>query len=96
MIEGLSYASPDVLYGDLLACDRLDITGQVSQIGIPTLVLCGIDDKMTPPAQSQFLGDNIPGAQLSLIENAGHMVMLENAEAFNKLLRDFVESLPVV
>jgi pimeloyl-ACP methyl ester carboxylesterase len=96
VIDGLSCASPDVLYGDLLACNRLDITGQVSRIGIPTLVLCGADDKMTPPALSQFLGDNIPGAQLSLIENAGHMVMLENVDAFNRLLRAFVESLPAV
>jgi len=96
VIEGLSCASPDVLYGDLLACDRLDITGQISRIAIPTLILCGTDDKMTPPVMSQFLGDNIPGAQLSLIENAGHMVMLENAEAFNRLLRAFVVLLPAV
>ena len=96
VIEGLSRANPDVLHGDLLACDRLDITGQISQIRIPTLILCGADDKMTPPALSQYLKDNIPGAQLSLIENAGHMVMLENAEAFNSILRTFVESLPAV
>ncbi|HYA14543.1 MAG TPA: alpha/beta hydrolase [Syntrophales bacterium] len=96
VIDGLSCTSPEVLYGDLLACDRLDITGQVSRIRIPALVLCGTDDKMTPPALSQFLGDNIPGARMSLIENAGHMVMLENADAFNRLLKDFVESLPVI
>lgn len=96
VIEGMSCASPEVLYGDLLACDRLDITGQVSRIGIPTLVLCGTHDKMTPPALSQVLGDNISGAQMSLIENSGHMVMLENTDAFNGLLRAFVESLPAV
>jgi pimeloyl-ACP methyl ester carboxylesterase len=96
VIEGLSRANPDVLYGDLLACDRLDITGQITQIGIPTLIICGADDKMTPPEYSKFLRDAIPGAQLSLIENSGHMVMLENAEAFNSILRTFVESLPAV
>jgi pimeloyl-ACP methyl ester carboxylesterase len=94
VIEGLSRANPDILYGDLLACDRLDITGQISRIRIPTLILCGVDDKMTPPTLSQFLRDNIPGSQLSLVENAGHMVMLENEGAFNMLLRTFVESLP--
>ncbi|HVO64883.1 MAG TPA: alpha/beta hydrolase [Syntrophales bacterium] len=96
VIEGLSCASPEVLYGDLLACDKLDIADQISRIRVPALVLCGADDKMTPPALSQFLGDNIPGARMSLIENAGHMVMLENADAFNRLLKDFVESLPAV
>ena len=94
VIEGLSRANPDVLYGDLLACDRLDIGNEVARIGKPTLVMCGADDKMTPPALSQFLRDNIPGAQLSLIENAGHMAMLENAEAFNGALKSFVKSLP--
>ena len=93
VIEGLSRANPDILYGDLLACDRLDIGNKVASIGKPTLVMCGADDKMTPPALSQFLRDNISGAQLSLIENAGHMAMLENAEAFNGALKSFVESL---
>jgi len=94
VIEGLSRANPDILYGDLLACDRLDIGNEVARIAKPTLVMCGADDKMTPPALSQFLRDNIPGAQLSLIENAGHMAMLENAEAFNGALKSFVKSLP--
>jgi len=94
VIEGLSRANPDILYGDLLACDRLDIGNEVASIGKPALVMCGADDKMTPPALSQFLRDNIPGAQLSLIENAGHMVMLENADAFNGALKSFALSLP--
>ncbi len=94
VIEGLSRANPDILYGDLLACDRLDIGNEVASIGKPTLVMCGADDKMTPPALSQFLRDNIPGAQLSLIENSGHMAMLENAETFNGALKSFALSLP--
>ena len=94
VIEGLSRANPDTLHGDLLACDRLDIENEITTIRKPTLVMCGADDKMTPPALSQFLRDNIPGAQLSLIENAGHMAMLENAEAFNGALKSFALSLP--
>jgi pimeloyl-ACP methyl ester carboxylesterase len=91
--EGLSRVSPDVLYGDFLACDRLDIRDRISKISIPKLIICGKDDKMTPPEYSQFLRDAIPGAQLSLIENAGHMVMLENPATFNRSLKKFLESL---
>jgi pimeloyl-ACP methyl ester carboxylesterase len=94
VIEGLSRANPEILYGDLLACDRLDIGNEVASIGKPTLVMCGADDKMTPPALSQFLKDNIPGSQLSMIKNAGHVAMLENAEDFNRALKLFVKSLP--
>jgi pimeloyl-ACP methyl ester carboxylesterase len=94
VIEGLSRAHPDILYGDLLACDRFDITDHISSIGIPTFIICGVDDKMTPPALSHYLRDNIPGSQMSLIDKAGHMVMLENEKAFNELLKTFVQSLP--
>ena len=93
LTESMSRVNPDVLYGDFLSCSKFNITETVSQINVPTLVICGDDDKMTPPAMSQLLKDNIPGAELSLIGHAGHFVMLENAEAFNRVLRDFVESL---
>ena len=48
---------------------------------------------MTPPALSTFLKDGITGARLALIEGAGHLVMLENPEAFNGTLTAFVHSL---
>jgi pimeloyl-ACP methyl ester carboxylesterase len=92
--ECFARVNPDILYGDFLACNRFDITQEVSQIRIPALMICGTLDKMTPPAMSEFLKDRIPGAMLSFIGDAGHMVMLEEPEAFNGVLRAFVESLP--
>jgi 3-oxoadipate enol-lactonase len=68
------------------------VTATVSEIRVPTLVICGDEDKMTPPELSRYLKDNIPGAQWALIRNAGHFVMLENVEEFNRTLMTFVES----
>ena len=85
--------NPDVLYGDFLACDRLDIADKLKQIRVPTLIICGTEDKMTPPANSEVLRDAIPGAKLALIADAGHMVMLEDPENFNKALTTFVDTL---
>jgi pimeloyl-ACP methyl ester carboxylesterase len=85
--------NPDILYGDFLACDRLDISDAVKQIKVPTLIICGTEDKMTPPANSEALRDSIPGAQLVLIAEAGHLVMMEDPEAFNNALKIFVDSL---
>ena len=82
---------PEVLYGDFLACDRLDISDAVKQIKVPTLIICGTEDKMTPPANSESLRDSIPGAQLALIAEAGHLVMMEDPEAFNEALKTFVD-----
>jgi pimeloyl-ACP methyl ester carboxylesterase len=92
--ENLSRANPEIMHGDFIACDRLDITEAVAQIAVPALVVCGAEDKMTPPALSEYLGKHIPGAKLALIAGAGHCVMLENPEAFNAALADFVNSLP--
>jgi pimeloyl-ACP methyl ester carboxylesterase len=92
--EGLEKVSPDVLYGDLYACDRMDIEAQVGSIAIPALVVCGEDDKMTPPDMSRFIADAVPGAKLALIGGAGHYVMRERPEAFNSALAAFVRGLP--
>ena len=94
LAESLSRVDPEILYGDFLACSRFDVTETVSRIRVPALIVCGDEDKMTPPAMSQCLKDRIPGARLETIPGAGHFAMMENAEAFNAALGKFVESLP--
>ena len=83
-----------VLYGDFLACDAFDETERVSQIRKPSLVMCGVDDKMTPLRYAQFLADSLPNATLKTIPDAGHMVMLEQPQAVAKSLADFLVRLP--
>lgn len=93
LTASLSLVNPETLYGDFLACSRFDVTETVSRIRVPALIVCGDEDKMTPAAMSQYLKDQIPGAQLEMISGAGHYLMQENAEAFNGALRRFAESL---
>ena len=50
---------------------------------MPTLVLCGAEDRITPPALSTALTRLIPGAQYDAIEGAGHLSNLEQPDAFN-------------
>lgn len=93
LIDNLRRADKDVAYGDFLACDRLDISGEVEQIRIPALLICGEDDRMMHPKFSIYLKEKIGGAKLVLIKDAGHFVMMEDAKAFNEALREFVDSL---
>jgi pimeloyl-ACP methyl ester carboxylesterase len=81
---------PEVLYGDFLACDRFDLMNEVEKIILPTLILCGDDDQLTPVKYSQFLNSRIEGSKLEVLSNAGHMVMMEAAQAFNKKVREFI------
>lgn len=93
VVEGMLRTDPMIVHGDLTACDRLDLTGTAASIRVPTLVVCGAEDKMTPLPLSEFLRDAIPGAKLVLIPAAGHFVMMESPEAFNQAVADFVDSL---
>jgi pimeloyl-ACP methyl ester carboxylesterase len=92
--QRMSETRPTVLHGDFLACDTFDVMERVSEITQPTLVICGSDDRLTPPRYSQFLADRIPGARLRIIPNAGHMVMLEQPQAVAEELITFIAKIP--
>jgi len=59
-------------------------------IRVPTLVLCGTEDKVTPPALSIELAQLIPGARYEAIESAGHISNLEKPDEFNSALDAFL------
>jgi pimeloyl-ACP methyl ester carboxylesterase len=90
----LGQANVEVVAGDMLACSKFDLTGELRKIIAPVLVICGAEDKMTPPASSEQIAAGFAGAKLVLIEGAGHMVMMEKPAAFNEALRDFATALP--
>ncbi|MEN6622497.1 MAG: alpha/beta hydrolase [Smithella sp.] len=83
----------DVMYDDLCACNDLDLTDNIDKINLQGLILCGMKDKMTPAQFSCEIAARIKGARLSLIGGAGHMVMLEKPEEFNKVLCEFASSI---
>lgn len=60
------------------------------EIRVATLVICGVEDRVTPPALSRELTHLIPGAHYAPIEGAGHLSNLERPEAFNTLVAAFI------
>lgn len=91
--ERMAEIRPSVMHGDFIACSEFDITEQLNRIYKPTLVLCGADDKMMPVRYSQFLADNIAGAQLEIIPDASHMVILEQPEAVAGAMSPFLSTI---
>jgi 3-oxoadipate enol-lactonase len=63
---------------------------RASAIRVPTLVLCGAEDKVTPSALSHELVELIPGARYAEIAGAGHLTNLERADAFNGLVEKLI------
>lgn len=77
------------LYRDFLSCSTFDVMHRLSEISVPTIAICGREDKLTPVKYSEYLQQNIPNAQLQIIERAGHMVMVEQPEAVTRVLKEF-------
>ncbi|MBD3404610.1 MAG: alpha/beta fold hydrolase [Candidatus Lokiarchaeota archaeon] len=84
--------SPDVISRDFGMCDAFDIMDDVCSIKLPTLIIVGDSDVMTPVKYSQFLADKIPNTTMKIIEEAGHSVMLEQWEQFNDTIIEWIHS----
>ena len=80
-----------VLADDLRACNAFDVTSRLSGIRLPTLIIVGRNDRMTPLGLSEELQQGIAGARLRVVEAAGHMVMLERPAAMATFLQSFLE-----
>ena len=92
----MSETRPAVLHGDFVACNAFDVAERLVEIEKPTLIICGTEDKMTPPKYSKTLHEQIPNSELALIEGAGHMVMLEKPREVAEAIEHFVENWVVV
>jgi pimeloyl-ACP methyl ester carboxylesterase len=81
---------PAVLHGDFLACNEFDASAQLEGLSIPTQIVCGAEDHMTPPRLSEYLHRHVAGSRLDLVPNAGHMVMLEQPNLITELFSGFL------
>ena len=84
---------PDVLLADLRAADAFDIMPDLDRLAVPALILCGAGDRLTPVKFSRYLHEHIRESVLEIIDDAGHMLMLEQSQAVNAAIRRFLERL---
>jgi len=78
---------------DFNTCNAFDVSSRLAEITLPTLVVCGREDKLTPVKYSEYFLNNIETASLEIIEQAGHNVMLERPDALNGAIRNYVQAL---
>ena len=92
--ETILLSSPLGICGALLAqAARPDLECLLPQIDVPTLIMVGENDYLTPLDLSKFIHENIPGSELKIISNACHISNLENRDEFNKYLLEFLEKI---
>lgn len=86
--------SKNIITAGLTAlAERSETCSSLNAIHIPTLIVCGREDIVTPLIQSEFMKEQIEGSILKIINNAGHVSNLEQPEEFNKYIFDFLNSL---
>jgi 3-oxoadipate enol-lactonase len=74
----------------ILATDD-SLSELLGTIAVPTLVVVGNQDILTPRGDSEELAERIPGAELVVISGAAHGLMVEHASTFNRVLLDFLD-----
>ncbi|MGI8984631.1 MAG: alpha/beta fold hydrolase [Acidimicrobiales bacterium] len=72
---------------------RPDSTGELASIAVPTLVVVGEDDALSPPEVAREMHGAIPGSELAVLGRAGHLSNLEAPEEFNAAVGDFLDRL---
>ena len=90
-IDSLLKLRKPVYIKTLQAIARHRIRLDYSQVKVPTLILVGAGDQIMPPRASMQLAGAIPGAELVILDGAGHLVNLEKPEQFNSTVLDFLD-----
>ncbi len=88
----LAQVAPEVLHGDFVACSVYDARPHLPEVRCPALVLCGAEDRLTPPKYVRALQEGLPRATLELVPGAGHMLPLESPEEVAAAMARFLGS----
>jgi pimeloyl-ACP methyl ester carboxylesterase len=86
-------SAPAIRGAILRMMNRPDSMGMLPGLSIPTLVVVGDEDTLTPPAEAQKIAAAIPNAELVVISRAGHLANLEQPGPFNEAVTEFLSRL---
>jgi 3-oxoadipate enol-lactonase len=94
VLEMIQSNTPEGICGALRAlAGRTDTTQALPKMDLPSLILVGQEDRLTPPAVSESISKGLPNSTLRLIPDAGHLSNLENPSVFNAYLIEFLDRL---
>jgi 3-oxoadipate enol-lactonase len=94
-MQELRACRSQTIASDVTVARSMDVTDLARTLRVPTLILCGRRDRVTPPALSESLHGLIVESRLGLVEGAGHMLPLEAPAFVNGEIVGFVATLPI-
>lgn len=84
----------DVTRRDFLTCHTFDVRDRLGAVEVPALAIVGAHDELTPPSYHEYLAEELPSCERAVIEDAAHLAMLEQPEAFNAAVESFCRQVP--
>jgi 3-oxoadipate enol-lactonase len=89
----LSQVAPRAYLSAVRALLRFDARPRLAEIRCPTLVIAGAEDGTLGPQPTRYLADHIPGARLAIIPRSRHVTPIDQPEAFNRTVLNFLEEI---
>ncbi len=92
IVNEVSKIEPNVTYNDFKICDNFDVMQKINSIKVPCLIICGAADNLTPPKYSRYFHEEIKNSELSIINKAGHYLMVEKPIELNNAIKNFIDN----
>jgi 3-oxoadipate enol-lactonase len=89
--DAMRAAGQAVTRRDYLSCHTFDARDRLGELDLPALAVVGEHDNLTPPAYHEYLAENLPDCDLTAIDDAAHLAMIEQPERFNAALSAFFD-----
>lgn len=83
---------PSAFINDVAVGTRFDFRKEIEGLSLPTLILVGSEDRLTPPRDAEHLHEAIRGSRLEVLQGAGHLLPLEAPDWVNEKILDFVKA----
>jgi len=90
LVQRAAQIGPDVGLNDLLCCDRFDVMSEVSKINLPTEIIAGSIDELTPVKFADYLATNISNSQEHVIQGGDHFLQLQFYKQVNATIDQFL------
>ncbi len=94
MARSIAKVPPEAYIDVMKAIFEIDFVSELATVRVPTLVLWGERDEVTPIEHSRQIAEGIPGAVLKTIPDAGHIANIDQPEAFNRHVGEFLDAQP--
>jgi pimeloyl-ACP methyl ester carboxylesterase len=90
-VETMYAVGRTVTERDFLSCHTFDVRERVGAIDVPVLAVVGEHDQLTPPSYHEFLASELPKGDLTVLDDAAHLAMLDQPDAFNDAVAAFLD-----